>query len=401
MSEVTRYSVAPKSFQDDLSPAHIDSSGSSDQSPKVHSGSLFYTAGGDDPAQQGGSVKFTESQDGTAGGSVVATLRRAGPTPSVELYPGRPESRTSVEVAARMGLIKRDSFGQWQDADAAAQVAQSETPAPVGDSAEDFTPAESQAFTPEADAAFQALVNDVPQHSFDSAMAGVIAALGSGTGNLEGVAKRFAESAGMEPSQASQLIDQAIAYYSGAASRVLGGMGMSAGQQDAFFGQLQGPALTQVFQELAYGRSAAKLVEEAGAWRGKNPPDMSAYHAAGFETHVDPRTGEVMLRQKVDGAPWARLSDLEKVQPQQKAAQQQAPQQQQQKAAQQQPAQVNVTPADIQVAKSTNWAAAGFEEQYVGGYLQVRPAGQFSGRWDGWQHPEEIVAQARQARGAR
>ena len=309
-NEVIRASHVPAHFIEDLDQAYVQRHTPPPASPvQVHGGTVRQTAG-QDPVEFGGAAKYTASQDGTAGGSIAATLGRRGTAQTVELIPGRPESRSDVRTAERMGLIRRDYSGNYVDVDGMAEaVAQVDAP----EAPQDFEPAESLAFDAADDAAFNEAIAGVPQPVFEHGIAAVVAAMSTGKG-LDGVASRMAEAAGggMEPAAAAQLIDKAQAYYGAAASRALSNIGMTEDQQQAFYGALmQTPdKWTEAVQELVYLRSPAKLVEAAGRWRGANPPDLSGYEAAGYETHVDRRTGEVMLRMRGEGREWVKLSDL-------------------------------------------------------------------------------------------
>lgn len=84
---------------------------------RVYTGPIRLNIG--DPrgaVQDAGRVTFQHTTDGKAGGSVAATLRRAGTEQTVELIPGDPSSRTGVTSAIREGLLVRDASGHLQDA---------------------------------------------------------------------------------------------------------------------------------------------------------------------------------------------------------------------------------------------------------------------------------------------
>jgi hypothetical protein len=87
---------------------------------RVHGGVTRFIAGQDEPTTEGVS-RHVVSQDGHAGGSIAATLRRDGPNQTVELIPGTPASRTLLDIAIREGLVRRDSMGQLTDVQTGGQ----------------------------------------------------------------------------------------------------------------------------------------------------------------------------------------------------------------------------------------------------------------------------------------
>src|SRR4051794_22790032 len=105
---VTRVVMGPAHFADDLAAQNhgtvgSDTSAHHQPTSRVLTGAVQYTAGQEQPVQTGQAFHRV-SYDGTAGGSVLASLQKHGPHASVELRPGDPSSRTMVEVAIREGL---------------------------------------------------------------------------------------------------------------------------------------------------------------------------------------------------------------------------------------------------------------------------------------------------------
>ena len=72
------------------------------------------TEGGLSLEATGGTARHVVSYEGTPGGSVLATLDAHGRSQSVELIPGNPASRTSVEVALREGVLRRNGSASWR-----------------------------------------------------------------------------------------------------------------------------------------------------------------------------------------------------------------------------------------------------------------------------------------------
>lgn len=249
------------------------------------------------------------SEAGVAGGSVASTLSRFG-SHSVELQPGNPQSRTSVENAERMGAIRRDGSGGWMDVSVSSAVPQStQQPAPQDQQARQEDHPSSGAYLPAEDQAMQQQVEPLSQGGFDAAVSGIVAAVVNDT-DPEEVVKELARREGIELDRARELVSSMHAYHSNALNRALAPVLGGTDRIAAFRLHLEGkpgqfePAL----QKLVLGRDPSAFVAAAREWSFRNAPDTSALSNAGFKTSMDPTTGEVLAQR--GGGNWVRLKDL-------------------------------------------------------------------------------------------
>lgn len=209
-----------------------------------------------------GVARHVVSFEGTAGGSVLATLQRSGPSQSVELVPGNPSTRTDVRTALREGLLVRNAAGQLEDAPALQQRVQDfdkginapEVPQVVDHGADVFDPA--------VDAAWARDIADLPQSAYDTAQARAVAFLAHGQGTIEGMAGALARDAGLDPSAARELVENGLWVHQQAADKALSKVGLSGEALKAFYADArQRPGLLQdALQRLILQRDPAGLV---------------------------------------------------------------------------------------------------------------------------------------------
>lgn len=244
---------------------------------RVYTGVTTYTVGQGEAAQSGVS-RHSVSYEGSEGGSVIGTVRREGTGQSVELEPGNPASRTSLEVAARMGIIRKDPNGNYQDVKTAegkqqtfgtldAQAKQDQAKQ-ASDAASEQAEQQAGIFNQAEDAAFVTDMADIPDHAFRAAAAGVTRAI-TLDGDLDHTARRLASESGMEPAQASEVIARGIGYYEAAVNRAVAKVGLYAGpQREAFYDDLRNdPArMGNAVQFLMHGRDASHFQALAREW---------------------------------------------------------------------------------------------------------------------------------------
>lgn len=251
-----------------------------------------------------GVTKYSMGQDAPLNqGSIMATLRRDGRGSSVELIPGNPSSRTKLETAVRDGLVREISKGIYVDAQATQlqPMQPQQQPAKEAEAATD-TPQES-IFNKADMAAWNEDLEPIPQTSFDSAVAGTLAAItAQDRGRLDHVASSLAESAGMEPELAREYVNSGIQFYTETVARdLMKNMGMTKAQAYAMFNELgtKGhPKLTQAMQEVAHQGRSDTFRELARQFKAKSVTKGQAkvFQDAGFDTTTDARTGDLMVR---------------------------------------------------------------------------------------------------------
>lgn len=276
------------------------------ESSRVIGGAVQMTYGSE-PVEAGPVARHVESQQGRHGAPVMSTLRR-GSTDSVELEPGNPASRTSLAVAERDGLIRRNAAGVYEDV--LKSTAEPTAASAENDPSDDQPDADAGVFNAEEDSLWAEDIAPLPQSAYDSAQASVVAVIAHGMGSVEDTAKSLAKSAGIEPAMALDYVTEGIAMHERTVARALAPLGLTGGRlEEAYAAFRDQPArLQDAIQRLVHQRDPSGFREMATDFRRSNPGDLSAYKAAGFETTVDQQTGEVLV--KLPGGDWQKAGDL-------------------------------------------------------------------------------------------
>lgn len=266
------------------------------------------------------STRVTRHQEGLpsqTNGSIMSTMRREGRSPSVELIPGNPASRTSLETAVRDGLVREVAPGLYVDA-----LPTQLQPLP-GDQQPQQGPQKGQEEA-KTDAPFSwvnqndmALWNEdvapIGQHSYDSAVASVVALVGGGSGSLESIAERLAASEGMEPELAQQYVNEGVAFYKDSLSRdLVNTAGLQKTQVEPFYEWVKTkPELNRALSQLMHEGKTAEFRSLAIAYKRETASSgavSSTFKAAGMETMVDRDSGELLVR--MPGKSWVKAGDL-------------------------------------------------------------------------------------------
>lgn len=263
--------------------------------------------------------RHSEPITGTAGASVASTLQaRYGPTASVELVPGNPASRTSVEVAANMGLIRRDEAGNWVDvAPAEQQAASLEKQLNPEQPQQQEEQGGDEVFDREAYLAYADAIAPLPQTAVDVAQAHAVAGIFEGQSLSQvtaEVGQRLARDSGLglEPSQAAEVVRHGVQYFEGAVARVAALEGVDATMKEAFYESLrQGnqAGLRDALSKLVYQGDASGFRELARAYAVATPsPTVKALEAAGWQVA---RTDEGWVtRPQHSTGGWVPLAEL-------------------------------------------------------------------------------------------
>ena len=276
--------------------------------PRVCGNVIRYQAGSDSAPSDVEQTRHSHTTTGTNGGSVAATLNSTFGRPSVELIPGDPSTRTSVETALREGLIRRNPWGQFED----VLTDDGKQPALAADPTEKEAPADLSegAFDASDDTDWAADIDPLPQHSYDGAVASVVAVVAHGMGSLDDTAKALAASAAISPELAREYVQEGVAMHERAVARAVAPMGLTGGRLEQFYEAVRSqPAkLQDALQRLVHARDVSGFKALAVAFKVANPVDVSAYRAAGFQTSVDRDTGDLLLKRP--GGDWVKASDL-------------------------------------------------------------------------------------------
>ena len=269
---------------------------------RVHTGAVQFNMHPGNEVVQNSVARYQMSIGGTPGGSVANTLNSTFGAPSVELEPGNPTTRTTVETAIRMGLIKRQSDGTLMDAanqqDAIKEALSEPKEAPQVDPG-------AGVFNPTEDHAFGKMIQPLPQHAYDGALASMVATVAHGHGSAEDTARALAEGARIEVSEATQLIEATGAYFTRVVDRSLAPLGLSGDrlqQAYAFMREKHPAKLQDAIQQLTHGRDASGFKALAVAFKVANPGPVAALQKHGYETYLDRDTGDLMARK--GGGQW-------------------------------------------------------------------------------------------------
>jgi hypothetical protein len=273
---------------------------------RVVTGPVRYTVGDAAAHESGGVARYSSGSPDPAAAGIAASLSSTYGPATVDI-PNL--GRTRVEVAERMGLIKRDASGQWADV-APAQVAEATKALQAPQESEQEKEQDAAGvFDAQDDADWAADIAPLPQHAFETGIASTIAVLANGTGSIEATSRAIAEASGIEPALAREYVTQGIAMYERAADRALMPLLGTADRISQFREYLdQHPsAMRDALTELVYRRSPARLQEMAKQWRVTNRPDTSHLTRAGFEVAAGVE-GETLVRRP--GGNWVRAESL-------------------------------------------------------------------------------------------
>lgn len=242
---------------------------------RVYGGTIRVTAGQD--ATETATARHVVSYAGTEGGSVLATLDRAGSRPSVELIPGNPASRTSVEAAILMGVLKRGhgleevSHGTQAAPQAPQQGHQQVTQQEAQQAPQQGQQADANegVFDPAEDAAFAREMDAIPEHVYSSA-------LGAGVrdvvfdGDFKAAAARLVE-AGTEPAQAAEHVENARWYFQQMTDRAIAKVGVGDDLREAFYADLRQDMgkLQNAIGYLTRGKDVSHFQAAAREWMAR------------------------------------------------------------------------------------------------------------------------------------
>ncbi len=275
---------------------------------RVNTGAIRVTVG--HGAQDIGVSRHVVGRDDSTPASVAQSFRRMGPQASVQLIPGDESSRTDVQSAARMGLIRQDEHGRWIDVAAPAQGQQAPQPETKQEPAQDPG---ADYFAAEDDATWAQMIDPLPQQAYDSSVSRAMGLIAYGTGDLQSVAHALARDGGIEPSRALELVEDGIELHRRAVVKALAKDGMDESRVGEFFSSLKArpDALHAALQRLTMGRDVGGFVELARAFDVANPSaDMKALEAMGFEVSRDPQANELMARPRGSGRAWVSAKAL-------------------------------------------------------------------------------------------
>lgn len=278
---------------------------------KVHNGPIRMTMGDDREVTSVGYARHTHTDTGTAGGSVMGTLRTTGSSASVELTPGDPSTRTLLKTAEHEGLIRRTAIG-WEDVGTGTVTADPQKAA-SDELARANQPEAEEAGDLSMGAVDESLwaedIADLSQPGYDRATASTVGHIAHGTGSIESIAESLARDEAMDPALALDYVTQGIAMGQRTVDRAMGTLGIQGAKLEAFYASVRAqPAkLQDAIQRLAHQRDLSGFKALAVEWKIANT-DLSAYTKAGFQAAVDRQSGEVLLQR--GAGKWVKASEL-------------------------------------------------------------------------------------------
>lgn len=249
----------PAPAQVDMSPSRVHTTTIRDSSPafdtntgpsipceptvdRVHTGVIR-----DDGS--GGLVRDASGVE-TKGRGVMATLRnnagglKIDSSSTVEVAPGM---RTSLRVAAQLGVIKEVAPGLFVDVETAAGAgggggggrggtemldASEESEGGEGNGHPSHAP---ELFDAQDEADFAADIEPLPQHAYDSALAGAALAVNNPEEGWQKVAESLARDAGIEPELAEEYVGTAYSLFEGQVARLALAEGLNENEKLAFY----------------------------------------------------------------------------------------------------------------------------------------------------------------------
>lgn len=237
------------------------------ESTRVGSGPISYSFDSGEVTSAGGPVRHVMSFDGTPGGSVAATVQNQGAFKTVELIPGNPATRTTVQAAIRAGLIEKDGRGGYRDTatvqDAVQAVTQEMNPQAAPEAQQDahFLPAEVQQWA-------QA-IEPIPQQLYDAGVARALDAAAKG-GTMDHVVMSLARDVGMAPEEAAAVVTQGVQTYTAAVERALARVGVTAAEREDLYAWMRKEEpghMRHALQQLVLGQRTEEFTKLAMRWQ--------------------------------------------------------------------------------------------------------------------------------------
>lgn len=200
LTRVTHSSSAPEATQVEPQPTRV-----ANQSFALSGGQLT----------ERGVTRHSTHQQSAPGRSVMATMQRLNGQTTVELIPGVPASRTTIDQAVRDGLVRETSPGFWEDVTPLHASGAGHPGAPA-EPVTDSLAGEEQPFAyvdREHMEEWQEMIEPLPQPAYDRALAAAMASIASGDGDLDKAVQRLTKETGMDPAAAADLVGTGEAMY--------------------------------------------------------------------------------------------------------------------------------------------------------------------------------------------
>lgn len=262
--------------------APLELSQSEKVSSRVYGGSLRCSTASDSVSQEVGITTVSSLSD-VAAGSIMATMQTSygsptatmSPSTTVELEPGNPSTRTTLDVAERMGMVTRNALGIYEAVGQAALETPSEVQQDEAQGIELFSPAE--------EAQFASAIVDIPQALYDQAMVSAAASVAA-TGDIEDLASSLAATCGMAPSQLQEVQASATAMFQAQADKTISALGVNPSEFYDWARTHHGEKLGQAVRTQLTTRSVDGYRGLVKTYLDQVVPSLGALKAAGLET---------------------------------------------------------------------------------------------------------------------
>lgn len=234
---------------------------------RVHTGgSTRYSMGDTEAEKQAGVVKHVEAVTGTAGSTIMSTVRHDSRGTSVELVPGVAASRTLIQSALRDGVVREVSQGVYVDV------------LPPGHRPADLTQVQAsndpqqgeRLFDLEDEADWLADIEPLPQHAYDNTAARIVDGIAFGSFDVDSIATKLAVDAGIEPSLAAEYVNEGAALYQRTVDAALARQGLEGDELQACYAWMRdtkGPTLKNALQQLYLAADLGPLKKLASYWQ--------------------------------------------------------------------------------------------------------------------------------------
>jgi len=222
-------------------------------------------------------LSYTVPTDGQAGQSVLETYADRHGSPTVEMIPGNPASRTLVDVAIREGLLRRGPGGVLEEVKGSQGTPQnlSEKQAEETERQQLEQQAAEQAqaealegvFSEAEDAQWREAFADLPEHAVTASGSRIVNALVLGT-EVENAYKGLSQDTGLDPAKAAELVEHAFNLQAAIVDRAVAKVGVTSQLKGAFFESLrdQPGQLGNALQRLIHARDVTPFQQLGREW---------------------------------------------------------------------------------------------------------------------------------------
>jgi hypothetical protein len=190
------------------------------------------------------------------------------PSTTIELEPGNPGSRVTIQVAESLGFITKNEYGQY------IQVTQPQG-TPEGSISQHEGP---ELFEPQQEAAINAQIADIPEPIFNEAMAKAAASVAL-NGDIEDFSASVSSTTGIPVEQLQASKDALVTAFQGQADAAIHKLGVDPQDLYDWARENHPQELARAVREQIFGRSLTAYRELAKNYLQSVPPSLKAIGA--------------------------------------------------------------------------------------------------------------------------